>query len=56
MRFPSLKLIKFFRDKIRDFNAQNNDGMTPLHLFCKNVLDGNLLDAKYIKVSDDYEA
>ena len=56
MRFPSLKMIKFFKDKIRDFNVQNNDGMTPLHIFCKNMLNGNLLDTKYIKVPDDYDA
>ena len=56
MRFPSLRLIKFFKNKIRDFNAENNHGMTPLHLFCKHILDGNLLEATHIKVSNDYEA
>jgi ankyrin repeat protein len=56
MRFPSLKLIKFFKNKIRDFNAENNNGMTPLHLFCKNITDGNLLNTKYIKISKEYEA
>lgn len=56
MRFPSLKLIKFFKNKIRDFNAENNYGMTPLHLFCKNIVDGNLFKAQCIKVSKDYEA
>lgn len=55
MRFPSLKLIKFFKNKIRDFNAQNNDGMTPLHLFCKNMFDGNLLDAQLTKIPSDYD-
>lgn len=50
MRFPSLNLIKMFKAKIRDFNAQNNEGMTPLHLFCKNVLSGNLLDTKSLKL------
>ena len=47
MKFPSLKLIEFFinnKHKIRYFhNAQNNLGMTPLHLFCKNISCGNLL-------------
>jgi hypothetical protein len=43
MKFPSLKLIKFFKSKIRDFNYPNNQLMTPLHLFCKNIKKGNLL-------------
>lgn len=43
MMFPSLKLIEFFKSKIRDFNAQNNENRTPLHLFCINVVRGNLL-------------
>lgn len=32
--------------------------MTPLHLFCKNITDGNLLNIgiKTVKVSKDYEA
>lgn len=30
--------------------------MTPLHLFCKNIIDGNLLSTKYVKISKDYEA
>ena len=54
MKFPSLNLIKFFKNKIRDFNAENNNGMTPLHLFCKHILDGNLLQAKNIKIPEEY--
>ena len=50
MKFPSLRMIKFFKNKIRDFNAQNNNGMTPLHLFCKNMKDGNLLNIKHMKI------
>jgi ankyrin repeat protein len=56
MRFPSLKLVRFFKNKIRDFNAENNNGMTPLHLFCRNIKDGNLLNATTLKLSSDYEA
>jgi hypothetical protein len=54
MKFPSLKLIKFFKQKIRDFNAQNNQNMTPLHLFCKNVKKGNLLETS-INLPIEYE-
>ena len=51
-----MKLIKFFKNKIRDFNAENNLGLTPLHLCCKNITDGNLLNTKFVKTSKDYEA
>jgi hypothetical protein len=44
MSFPSLKLIKYFKNKIRDFNALNNQNQTPLHLFCINNVKGNLFD------------
>lgn len=30
--------------------------MTPLHLFCMNITDGNLLNIKNMKISKDYEA
>lgn len=42
MKFPSLKLLSLFRRKIRDFNSQNNLGMTALHLFCSWIKKGNL--------------
>lgn len=42
MKFPSLKLLSLFRRKIRDFNSQNNSGMTALHLFCSLIRKGNL--------------
>lgn len=45
MAFPSLKLIKFFKSKVRDFNAMNNLNRTPLHLFCINCKRGNLFEA-----------
>jgi len=46
MRFPSLKLLSLFRRKIRDFNSQNNSGMTALHLFCSWIKKGNLFGAE----------
>lgn len=46
MRFPSLKLLSLFRRKIRDFNSQNNSGMTALHLFCSWIKKGNLFEAE----------
>jgi ankyrin repeat protein len=55
MQFPSLKLIKFFKPKMRDFNSQNNNGMTPLHLFCKNIKRGNILEAN-IQLPNDYDS
>lgn len=44
MKFPSLKLIKYFKQKIRDFNSTNHQLMTPLHLFCKNMTTPNILE------------
>jgi hypothetical protein len=46
MRFPSLKIVKFFKTKIRDFNAPNIDLMTPLHLFTKYITKGYIIDTK----------
>lgn len=54
MGFPSLKLIKFFKPKIRDFNAMNNLNRTPLHLFCINTRKGNILEVERCDV-DDYK-
>lgn len=35
MRFPSLVLLKTFMKWIdKNFNMQNSEGRTPLHLFC----------------------
>ena len=45
MKFPTLKLLKYLRGKIKDFNMCNNQGMTPLHLFCLHNKKGNLLEA-----------
>lgn len=53
MKFPSLKLVSYFKNKIRDFNATNSQLMTPLHLFCKYIKKGNLLDTK-LPLSNDY--
>jgi hypothetical protein len=50
MRFPSLKLIKFIKNKIRDFNALNNQNRTPLHIFFIKNKKGNLLGTE-IKLS-----
>ena len=55
MKFPSLKLVKYFKSKIRDFNYPNNQLMTPLHLFCKNIKKGNLLETTY-PISEDYQS
>jgi ankyrin repeat protein len=55
MKFPSLKLIKFFKSKIRDFNSQNNQLMSPLHLFCKYIKRGNLLETT-ITLPPDYRS
>jgi hypothetical protein len=52
MGFPSLKLIKFFKSKIRDFNAMNNLNRTPLHLFCINCKKGNILEAERCEIED----
>ena len=52
MRFPSLILLNLFKNKIRNFNSQNNDKMTPLHLFCQWVKQGCLLE---IPLEEDYE-
>lgn len=54
MGFPSLKLTKFFKSKIRDFNALNNVNRTPLHLFCLNFTKGNLFDTQNCTL-DDYK-
>ena len=35
------------KNKIKDFNIQNNHAMTPLHLFCQKIKKGNLLNTKY---------
>lgn len=59
MKFPSLKLIDFFinnKHKIRYFSAQNNIGMTPLHLFCKHINCGNLLETEEFELPDEYQA
>ncbi len=55
MRFPSLKVVKFFKTKIRDFNATNTELMTPLHLFTKYITKGYLIDTK-LNISNDYLA
>lgn len=55
MKFPSLRLVKFFKSKIRDFNSQNNQLMTPLHLFCKYIKGGSLLETT-ITLPSDYRA
>jgi hypothetical protein len=55
MRFPSLKIVKFFKTKIRDFNAPNIDLMTPLHLFTKYITKGYIIDTK-LNISNDYFA
>jgi|JI6StandDraft_1071083.scaffolds.fasta_scaffold136968_3 ankyrin repeat protein len=46
MKFPSLKLVRYFRSKVRDFNSSNSHLMTPLHLFCQHIRKGNLMDTK----------
>ena len=53
MTFPSLKIIKFFKSKIRDLNAVNGSNKTPLHLFCINNRIGNLFESSLCN-SDDY--
>lgn len=53
MGFPSLKLMRFLKNKIRDFNALNNSNRTPLHLFCINSKKGNLFESENCHV-DDY--
>jgi len=55
MRFPSLKLIKYFKNKVRDFNAANIQLMTPLHLFTKYNTKGYLIETK-LNISNDYLA
>ena len=54
MKFPSLKLLTLFRRKIRDFNSQNNSGMTALHLFCSWIKKGNLFGAE-VEISEMVE-
>ena len=54
MTFPSLKLLKFFKGKIRDFNTPNAQLMTPLHLFCLNIKQPNLLNPK-LTTPNDYQ-
>lgn len=54
MKFPSLKLVSYFKAKIRDFNAPNSQLMTPLHLFCKNMTKGNLIDTR-LNLANDYQ-
>lgn len=46
MKFPSLKLVKFFKSRIRDFNSANAQLMTPLHIFCKNIKKGGLIETR----------
>ena len=55
MRFPSLKLVRYFKSKVRDFNAANAQLMTPLHLFCRLTRRGPLLDTR-LPLPPDYSA
>jgi len=54
MGFPSLKIFKFFKSKIKDFNAMNGLNRTPLHLFCLNNKLGNLFASNFCTI-DDYK-
>lgn len=54
MQFPSLKILKYFKLKVRDFNSSNAHLMTPLHLFCKNIGKGNLMDIQLATPPLDY--
>jgi len=47
MKFPSIKILKFLKNRVKDFNTQNNQLMTPLHIFCLQIKKGNLLNTKY---------
>jgi hypothetical protein len=45
MKFPSPKLLKIFMKWIdTNFNMQNSQGRTPLHLFCKWNKDENIFN------------
>lgn len=64
MRFPSLVLMKTFMKWIdKNFNMQNSQGRTPLHLFCMWNREGCLFNNHDIqgfpyidfKLSDDYD-
>ena len=53
MEFPSLKLLKYFKNKIRDFNAVTAEMMTPLHIFCKNMKKDTLIDSR-LNIPEEY--
>ena len=53
MEFPSLKLLRYFKNKIRDFNAVTAEMMTPLHIFCKNMKKDTLIDSR-LNIPEEY--
>lgn len=55
MTFPSLKLLKYFKNKLKDFAGVTHNLMTPLHLFCKNIKKGPILNTTQ-HLSNDYSA
>lgn len=57
MKFPSLVLLDFFKNKIkiRDFNAPTAKKVTPLHLFCQWNKGGCLFDAELGTQYNDYK-
>lgn len=45
MRFPSPNLLRIFMKWIdTNFNLQNSEGRTPLHLFCMWNSEGNIFN------------
>jgi hypothetical protein len=45
MRFPSPNLLRIFMRWIdTNFNLQNSEGRTPLHLFCMWNSEGNIFN------------
>ena len=45
MMHPSIKLLRFFSGKVRDFNAVTALKKTPLHLFCQNTTSEHILQS-----------
>ena len=54
MRFPSIKLLEFLKDKVKDPNIRDSEGRAPLHYFCMWNVKGSLLGTASLENQKDY--
>lgn len=54
MRFPSLKLLTFFKPRVKDCNLKDTESRTPLHYFCIWNQKGSILSNDAFEVSKEY--